>query len=93
MPLGEATSGSQPLVDSFHSRSDSLYTVLKVAVLSDPVTDSLKIPTCTALSSKVGSLESSDFFRLEQLWTTVNPQCGSCRCGRCPVTGSIFSFR
>ena len=38
-------------------------------------------------------LDSSDFFRSEQLATVVEPKCGSCRCGRCPVPGSRYSFK
>ena len=38
-------------------------------------------------------LDASDFFQSEQLGTTVEPRCGACRCGRCPVPGSRYSFR
>ena len=33
-----------------------------------------------------------DFFQLEQMGTVVEPKCGACRCGRCPVPGSLYCF-
>ena len=38
-------------------------------------------------------MENGDFWNLEKLGTTVEPGCGSCRCGKCPVPGSRFSFK
>ena len=75
------------MIDSFTSRSDTLYTVLKTVVRNDLVENSLKIPTCTALTTKISPADASDFFRSEQLGTTVEPKCGACRCGRCPLPG------
>ena len=81
------------MVNSRIERSDSLYTVLKTVVQTDLYQESMKIPTCNALTAKVSVVECDDFFRLEQLGTTVDPKCGSCRCGRCPIPGSRYSFR
>ena len=36
--------------------------------------------------------EENEFLRMERMGTMVEPLCGSCKCGRCPVPGSIFSF-
>ena len=91
--FGSCVGGSHPLVNSFTTRSDSLYTVMKTMVQDKSVLDSLKIPTCSALATKVSLSECSDFLNLERLGTTVEPRCGSCRCGKCPVPGSRFSFR
>ena len=91
--FGTCIGGSHPLVNSFHTRSDSLYTVLKSIVLEDPVVESMRIPTCSAFSTKVSPIECSDFFQLERLGTTVEPKCSSCRCGKCLVPGSRYSFR
>ena len=33
------------------------------------------------------------FFQAEALGTVVEPQCGGCKCSRCPVPGSQFSFK
>ena len=74
-------------------RSDSLFTVLKVVELNFSVDNSLKIPTCSVFKSTVSPMDSNDFFRSEQLCTTIEPKCGSCRCGRCPIPGSRYSFR
>ena len=41
----------------------------------------------------VSSTEADDFFKAEQLCNIVEPRCGSCRCGKCPVPGSRYSFR
>ncbi len=44
-------------------------------------------------SSKSTVLKSEDlFFQAEALGTTVNPQCGGCKCGKCPVPGSKYSY-
>ena len=91
--FGVCVGGSHPLVNSRIERSDSLYTVLKTVVQTDLYQESMKIPTCNALTAKVSVVECDDFFRLEQLGTTVDPKCGSCRCGRCPIPGSRYSFR
>ena len=29
----------------------------------------------------------------EELGTTVNPLCGSCKCGKCPIAGHTYSFK
>ena len=34
-----------------------------------------------------------DFVTGETLGTEVNPKCGGCKCGKCPVRGHTFSFR
>ena len=33
------------------------------------------------------------FFQAEALGTVVEPQCGGCKCSRCPVPGSQYSFK
>ena len=32
------------------------------------------------------------FFQAEALGTVVEPQCGDCKCSKCPVPGSQYSF-
>ena len=91
--FGTCVGGSHPLVNSFTCRSDSLYTVLKTVIEDDPVIDSMKIPTCPAYATKVSITECGDFFNTEKLGTIVEPRCGSCKCGKCPVPGSRYSFR
>ena len=61
--------------------------------LNSSMDNSLKILTCSAFKSTVSPMDSNDFFRSEQLCTTIEPKCGSCRCGRCPIPGSRYSFR
>ena len=58
-----------------------------------PIIKSLKIPTCTALVTKVAISEVTNSFKGEQLRTTIKHKCGGCLCGRCPVPGRKFSFR
>ena len=43
--------------------------------------------------AKVAAAEMSDFFKMESLGTVIEPKCGSCRCGKCPVPGSRYSHR
>ena len=52
-------------------------------------------PTCksncnTALTCP---LDQNAFFQAESLGTVVEPQCGGCKCTKCPVPGSKFSFK
>ena len=91
--FGTCICGSHPWVGSYVSRSDSLYTVLKVIEASSIYTDSMKIPTCSSYQVKTSPAAIEDFFRAEQLGTVVEPKCGSCRCGKCPMPGSRFSFK
>ena len=81
------------MISSSINRSDSLYTVMKTVVQDSIVHDSLRIPTCSALAVKVSVYDGHDFFSSERLGTTIEPKCGACRCGKCPVPGSRFSFR
>ena len=32
------------------------------------------------------------FFHLENLGVLIDPKCGSCKCTKCPIPGSRFSF-
>ena len=91
--FGNCVGGSHPLVGNVVSRSENMYTVLKVVEVDRLYSDSLKIPSCSVYQAKVSSSEAEDFFRSEQLCTVIEPRCGSCRCGRCPVPGSRYSFR
>ena len=41
-----------------------------------------------------GPLMNEDlFFQAESLGTVVEPRCGGCKCSKCPVPGSIYSFK
>ena len=33
------------------------------------------------------------FFKADSLGTVVEPRCGDCKCSKCPVPGSLYSFR
>ena len=33
------------------------------------------------------------YYKLENLGTMVEPRCGACRCGKCPIPGSRYSHR
>ena len=44
-------------------------------------------------STKTAVLKSEElFFQSEALGTAVNPQCGACKCGKCPIPGSKYSY-
>ena len=91
--FGNCVGGSHPWVGNSVTRSETLYTVLKSVIVPSLQEESLKIPTCAAFATKVSAGDAGDFFKTEQLGTVVDPKCGSCRCGRCPVPGSRYSFR
>ena len=91
--FGSCVGGSHPLVGGSITRSDSLYTVLHVAQAEEQFKSSQRIPSCVTMPAKVSVSEMQDLFRTEQLGTSVDPKCGACRCGKCPVPGSRYSFR
>ena len=107
--FGKCVGGSHPLLDGGVTRSDSLFTVLHVQQVNKTVEDSLKVPDCWGkVGSTVGQRseagmvmmvdkkqpgEMNDFFNTEKLGTIVEPKCGNCKCGRCPVPGSRYSHR
>ena len=33
------------------------------------------------------------FFKSQDLGVVVDPQCGDCKCGKCPIPGSLYSFK
>ena len=37
-------------------------------------------------------LDHANFINGENLGIEINPKCGSCRCGKCPIVGHTFSF-
>ena len=43
------------------------------------------------LTSPFGSEDL--FFKADSLGTIVEPRCGDCKCSKCPVPGSLYSFR
>ena len=47
------------------------------------------------ISESAGMKESQaamdNFFKTEALGTNVDVRCGSCKCGKCPVPGNIYS--
>ena len=55
--FGSCLGGTHPLISSFTSRSDNLYTVLKTAVLENVVDNSLKIPTCSVFNAKISAAD------------------------------------
>ena len=91
--FGTCVGGSHPMVNSFTHRSDSIYTVLKVVTDEIVQGSDFRIPTCSALATKAAITDSQDFFETERLGTVVEPRCGNCRCGTCPIPGSRYSFR
>ena len=49
--------------------------------------------TCTTCNATLTAPMGEDaFFQAEALGTVVEPQCSGCRCSKCPVPGSKFSF-
>ena len=53
--------------------------------------DVVRYVTCAAAITT--PMTEDRFFQLEAMGTTVNPKCGGCKCGKCPVPGSLFSFK
>ena len=49
--------------------------------------------TAVSLATKTAPLSADMFFQLESLGCPVMPKCGGCRCGKCPVPGSQYSFK
>ena len=91
--FGSCVGGSHPLVGNHVPRSENLFTVLKAVDARSVFDESTRLPTCSAFKTKISTLEVDDFFQVERLCTTVEPKCGACRCGKCPVPGSRYSFK
>ena len=52
------------------------------------------VASLECFAAKVAPLNVKDmFFQLESLGTLIEPQCGACKCGKCPVPGSKYSFQ
>ena len=45
------------------------------------------------IKAKVAAMEMCDFFKVESLRTMIEPKCGSCKCGKCPVPGPQYSHK
>ena len=51
-------------------------------------------PDCiTSFLSKESVESQRDFFHQEGLGTIVEPRCGSCKCGKCPIPGARFTHQ
>ena len=44
------------------------------------------------IKNRVSFPEVEEFLMQEQLATTVDPWCGRCRCGKCPIPGTRYSY-
>ena len=45
------------------------------------------------LLAKMAPTRQDNFIKGEELGTTVDPKCGSCKCGKCPLPGHTLSFQ
>ena len=43
--------------------------------------------TCNVYLAKEGADDMDSSYKLENLGTIVEPRCGACRCGKCPIPG------
>ena len=50
-----------------------------------------KINQCQVSSGNTSILER--FFTMEQMGVSCTPQCGSCRCGKCPTGGKDYTIK
>ena len=58
--------------------------------------DTTSIPAVDVLchASKTTVVQAEEqFYRAEAMGTTVNPECGSCKCGKCPIPGSKYCLK
>ena len=75
------SSGCQFSFNSIHTTSDSLITTSVHKSASSDFNSDLSIPRIDS------------FIEGEELGTKVNPECGGCKCGHCPIPGHSYSFR
>jgi hypothetical protein len=47
----------------------------------------------TSCLTKAERSASGDFIQGEELGIDIDPKCGFCRCGKCPVKGHTYSFK
>ena len=48
---------------------------------------------CNSMLVKSDESRLEDFIAGEELGTQVQPKCGGCKCGRCPIIGHAYSFK
>ena len=53
--------------------------------------ETIQHATCAA--ALTCPMTEDHFFQLKAFRTTVNPVCGGCKCGKCPVPDSLNSFK
>ena len=61
--------------------------------LSDSDRESCAQETVVCAAALTCPFTQEQFFQAEALGTVVEPRCGGCKCSRCPVPGSLFSFK
>ena len=80
---------SVPAVDDsstgVHSSDDTI---------DDVASDTVSRNNALCHATKTSALLKEDlFFQSESLGTSIEPRCGSCKCSKCPVPGSKYSFK
>ena len=86
-------------VVEFVNTSDSSSLLSADAVAFIPTADTQYVShdssdTATCLATKASPLTDGDlFFKSQALGTVVEPQCGGCKCSKCPIPGMKFTFK
>ena len=89
-----------PMVTSVHANTipsiivhDSEHVSLPTSDDSSNVVQVESVQQTSCHSTKTAVSKSEElFFQTEALGTAVNPQCGACKCGKCPIPGSKYSY-
>ena len=52
-----------------------------------------KVNTFKSFGSPREAEQAENFIKGEELGTEVVPECGACRCNKCPIVGHTYSFK
>ena len=61
-------------------------TEIPVTTEDHPSTECFAVKSCPMFNEQ-------KFFESQELGTVVEPRCGACQCGKCPIPGSQYSFK
>ncbi len=62
--------------------------------ISNPIHHEFNSPIVCNVSSHSTKVQEThnSFINGDELTTEINPKCGSCKCGKCPIAGHAYSF-
>ena len=95
---GEATGHvAEYFVEGYHPDTDKQNLNVHAATFSPgeclrSASEKIQISNVFSAAALTVPFSQDQFFQAEALGTVVEPKCGGCKCSKCPVPGSLYSF-